>query len=124
MILLKLPILNARHAKQAFLFVSDKFSSFILAHKDLFFSLVTVSLTQHDSCKIPSNNKKKRKENPPSTVPSTEHSLSTWLLLLLYRVGDTVCLVPWVSLCCPQNTEQCAKSSIVLRRGPSTVVGL
>ena len=88
------------------------------------FSLVTVSLTQHDSCKIPSNNKKKRKENPPSRVPSTEHSLSTWLLLLLYRVGDTVCLVPWVSLFCPQNTEQCAKSSIVLRRGPSTVVGL
>lgn len=62
MILLKLPILNARHAKQAFLFVSDKFSSFILAHKDLFFSLVTVSLTQHDSCKIPSNNKKKEKK--------------------------------------------------------------
>ena len=52
------------------------------------------------------------------------HPVSTWLLLLLYRVGDTVCLVPWVSLCCPQNIEQCAKSSIVLRRGPSTVVGL
>lgn len=68
---------------------------------------------------------KKRNENPPSTVPSTElHPVSTWLLLLLYRVGDTVCLVPWVSLCCPQNIEQCAKSSIVLRRGPSTVVGL
>lgn len=61
-------------SKPLHLFLINLAPSFWPAKTVFFNPLVTVSLMQHDSCKIPSNNlKNKRKESPPST----EHSPST-----------------------------------------------